>query len=138
MTYQHLALGIDLLAVAALALLWLRLVHRSGTSASEESGTDEPPPDSALARATAAVGWAEGSRRDWDQHVRPLLAREITDVARSHTRPAGTSPQQAARSLLGARLWSLVDPAQPFTTDLDRPGPGRSELAAVLDELERL
>lgn len=91
--------------------------------------------DSVLEHALVLVAWAEGSRQDWDRHVRPVLAREFED--RVGTRRSGAeSVRQTGEFLFGPDLWPLVDPAARFTERLGADGPGRTSLERILDRLE--
>ncbi|WP_051399962.1 hypothetical protein [Haloechinothrix halophila] len=90
--------------------------------------------DSTLAHAQATVSWASGTRRDWDRHVRPVLARQLEEAL--GPRRGDESRHAAGEMLLGPLLWPLVDPHGAFTTRLDGPGPGRDALATILDRLE--
>jgi hypothetical protein len=121
--------------VAAVAIIAWRAAIAAGNRWSTVDNADPPPADSSVDRAKATIGWAEGTRADWDRHVRPVLARELTEVLRARRVPGETPIGQR---VLGAELWPLVDPSHPFTADLARPGPGRDGLARILDQLERL
>jgi hypothetical protein len=121
--------AVDLLAVIAILVWRLLFGTRTRSTVDEEP---QPEPDPSVDRARAIVGWAQGSRLDWDRHVRPVLARELSELLSARRGPA------ANESLLGADVWPWVDPHAPFSTDLDQPGPGRDGLAQVLDRLERL
>lgn len=130
---MHWLTAADVVAIVALLAWRLSLIPRRP----EESTVDDAPapaPDTSIDRARATVDWADGSRADWDRHVRPLLAREVAELLRARRDPV--APQGGR--LLGPDLWPLVDPAQPFTAEPDRPGPGRDGLARILDQLERL
>ncbi|GAA5103159.1 hypothetical protein [Haloechinothrix salitolerans] len=115
------------------AALWLasRAVPRIVPA---EPAVDAADLDSTLAHAQVTVSWASGTRRDWDRHVRPVLARQLDEVL--GPRRGDDSRRAAGELLFGPRLWPLVDPHDAFTTRLDAPGPGRDALAAILDRLE--
>lgn len=84
-------------------------------------------------RTETLIGWSEGSRVDWDQHLRPLLARELRKGV-AH----GTDAETGFR-LLGPDLWPWVDPsALTPTADANQPGPGREVLGRILDRLDSL
>ena len=128
-------LALDILAVIALFAwrAWLSARHRNTSKVDDQP---EAKPDSSMERATAMAGWAEGSRADWDRHVRPMLARELTELLRSKR----DTPEAAAvgERMFGADLWPWVDPNQPFRDHPEQPGPGRAGLTRILDRLERL
>jgi len=82
-------------------------------------------------RTEALISWADGSRADWDQHLRPLLVREL--------RKSATHGDDAATGLMvfGPQLWPWVDPSTVASAaDAARPGPGRAVLGAILDRLD--
>jgi hypothetical protein len=129
---------IELQAVALLVAVRIGLAVRNRPA---ESTVDIPDPlpikDSSVDRAKAMAGWADGSRVDWDRHVRPALARELTETLRARRDP-GPLDESAGERMLGTELWPWVDPTRPFTAEPDRPGPGRAGLTRILDRLERL
>jgi hypothetical protein len=87
-----------------------------------------------LTRTAAFVAWADGTRGDWDRHVRPVLARSFaTAVAR---RGAQSDSAALGRAMFGEDMWPWVDPAAASWERRDEPGPGRAVLAAVLDRME--
>ncbi|MGH3951976.1 MAG: hypothetical protein ACRDSE_23140 [Pseudonocardiaceae bacterium] len=132
---------VEFAAVGVLLAVTLRLSPRRGPrGARRRAGRDlstagEAELDSAIAHAETTANWAAGSRRDWDRHIRPLLAREF-DALIGGRRSGSSLPRETGEWLFGAELWPLVDPAARFTDHLDRPGPGRRSLAAILDRLE--
>jgi hypothetical protein len=128
---------VNVVAIVALFAWRLSLIPRR-PDASTVDDEPAPPPDTSMDRARATLDWADGSRADWDRHVRPLLAREVAELLRARRDPALPQPAHPGGRLLGPDLWPLVDPAQPFTAEPDRPGPGRDGLARILDRLERL
>jgi len=127
----------DLVAIVALLAWRLSLIPRRPDESTVDDGPT-PVPDTSMDRARATLDWADGSRADWDRHVRPLLAREVAELLRTRRDPVTPRPAHPGGRLLGPDLWPLVDPAQPFTAEPDRPGPGRDGLARILDRLERL
>lgn len=126
----------EILAIVLIVVARLRMSTRA------QSTVDEPEPapedDPAVLRARATIAWAEGTRMDWDRHVRPVLARELGELFRSRRDPESMPANEIGQRMLGGELWALVDPRHPFTTELDQPGPGRAGLTAILDRLERL
>ncbi|MGW4097988.1 hypothetical protein [Mycobacterium sp. NPDC004974] len=81
---------------------------------------------------------ADSTRREWDRHLRPRLAREFS-AATGH-RQTGDPAAFAAtgRMLFGPQLWQWVDPNNVSAERADEPGPGREVLAEILQRLERL
>lgn len=123
------------LAVLVLIGATLWLVSRALPHPAQPTpAADAAELDSTLAHAQVTVSWASGTRRDWDRHVRPVLARQLDDVL--GPRRGDDSRRAAGELLFGPVLWPLVDPHDAFTTRLDSPGPGRGALAAILDRLE--
>src|SRR5947209_20505215 len=107
----HLSIVVVLTALS-LAVLWvsahLTVYIRQSTV---DPLPDEPPADSSLKHATALVAWAQGTARDWDRHVRPILGGYLNSVL-------GHDGRRTGELLFGARLWPLVDPNRQL------PGPG--------------
>lgn len=128
----------DVLAIAALfaGVMWLSAqVSPERPRKSRRATVIGGEPDSTVANAEVTVSWAAGTRADWDRHVRPVLAREFDNVVGGR-RSASGSQDETGKLLFGPELWPLVDPADRFTQRLDRPGPGRDALGAILEKLE--
>lgn len=129
--------AISVFAVISLTMarLGLRSPKPAGRSTVDDMVDDtvDVVRDSALDRANATLAWVDGSRADWDRHVRPLFAGHLEAVLGGPTTGRATG-----ELLFGAELWRLVDPAQPFTEHLDRPGPGRRAVDEILIRLEEL
>lgn len=127
---------VDVLAIAALVAAAMWIAGQAGSGRRRKAGELGPvAADSALSSAKVTVGWAAGTRADWDRHVRPVLAREFDDIVGG--RRSGAGDRQATGLLMfGPELWRLVDPADRFTTGLERPGPGRAALNRILEKLE--
>jgi hypothetical protein len=81
-------------------------------------------------RATALLLYADGSRADWDKHIRPMLAREFQRYCGGPAAAAGHGP-----ALLGPQLWPWVDPDATDVTAHDRPGPGAATLTAIIERM---
>ncbi len=125
-------------ALMLLALRWL-LVQRARTM-------PEPTPADAaaeslrrwLSRTETLVSRADSTRRDWDRHLRPMLARQY-ELATGQKQNRNRSTFDATgRMLFGAELWQWVDPQNVARTDAGGPGPGRAALAEILERLERI
>jgi hypothetical protein len=82
-------------------------------------------------RYLAVAAWADGTPRNWDHSVRPVLA-ELVELTMAARVPPGADPRAAARALLGPELWALVDPDRPSP---DTSSPSRDSLERVLDRL---
>ena len=125
-------------AIVLLALRWL-LVREAELDAGSEGAND--PAESLrrwLSRTETLVSRSESTRRDWDRHLRPMLARqfELATGQRQARNPA--SFQATGQMLFGAELWRWVDPQNVSRTGGDEPGPGRAALAEILQRMERV
>lgn len=91
------------------------------------------------ARTEMMVGWADGSRGDWDRHLRPLLAREFSMATGHRVAKDARAHDASGRMLFGSELWPWVDPAAvaPYR-DREQPAPGRAALDEILQRLEKL
>ena len=90
-----------------------------------------------LTRTESLISWADGTRGDWDHHLRPLLAREFQQSTgqRKGVDPAATT---AAGRVFFGDLWQWVDPDDVRRSDRTEPGPGRDVLDRILQRLELL
>ncbi|EID81948.1 MULTISPECIES: hypothetical protein [Rhodococcus] len=90
-----------------------------------------------MARTESLISWADGTRGDWDHHLRPLLAREFQQSTgqRQGPDPADTA---AAGEVFFGDLWQWVDPECVRRSDRAAPGPGRDVLDRILQRLEQL
>lgn len=130
----------EVLAIAVIfaAVMWLSSHVVGGARRvrhAEQPAATGVEPDSTLTQAASTVGWAEGTRSDWDRHVRPVLAREFDNIVGAR-RSGSRSRRETGQLMFGPRLWPLVDPAGGFTSGLGAPGPGRSALSEILERLE--
>lgn len=131
-----LALPVPGLAIAGLVLLIsTRLVGPRDSS-------PEHPVDADAVEALrqwrsqteAAITWADGTRGDWDRHLRPRLAREFM-LATGHK--ARDSQHDTGKMVFGDDLWPWVDASNVARADRDAPGPGRAALEEILRRLEQ-
>jgi hypothetical protein len=83
----------------------------------------------------AAIAWADGTRGDWDRHLRPRLAREFM-LATGHK--ARDSQHDTGRMVFGDDLWPWVDASNVAWADREQPGPGRAALEEILRRLEQV
>lgn len=112
----------------------------------------DPPPSDAVpddagdslqhwvSRTEALIGWSETTRSDWDQRVRPVLARQFEMATKANQRRT-TDPaefQATGKMLFGADLWPWVDPDNVVRGVVSRRGPGRQTLERILQCLERV
>jgi hypothetical protein len=91
-----------------------------------------------LSRTETLISRAEATRRDWDRHLRPMLARQF-ELATGHRQAKDRAAFQATGQMLfGAELWAWVDPQNVSRTGADEPGPGRAALDEILQRLEQV
>ncbi|MGW0179930.1 hypothetical protein [Nocardia sp. NPDC003345] len=90
------------------------------------------------ARAEMLVDRADGSRADWDRHLRPLLAKEFQLSAGLRVSKNRRALENAGVHLFGAELWRWVDPADSELRDQNTPAPGRAALDEILSRLQRM
>ncbi|MBB5912218.1 hypothetical protein BJY24_001085 [Nocardia transvalensis] len=134
-----------LLPAAGAGILTLTVValgrFRPGPLANgSDPAADPPEPDRFLrwrARATVLLEYADGSRAEWDRHVRPILAREF-QLAVGHRETGGGAAPEIGRDFFGARLWPWVDPGAVAPAGTTEPGPGGGVFLEILERLERL
>jgi hypothetical protein len=125
-------------AGALLAMRWY-LVRES-----DIDGEDQRADDAAeslrrwRSRTETLIGQSEATRRDWDRHLRPTLARQF-EMATGQKRSKDRAAYNATGQLLfGAELWAWVDPENVARDKVAEPGPGRDALDQILQRLERV
>jgi len=125
-------------AIVLLALRWL-LVREAELDAGSEGAND--PAESLrrwLSRTETLVSRSESTRRDWDRHLRPMLARQF-ELATGQRRARNAAAFHATGQMLfGEELWTWVDPQNVSRTGGEEPGPGRAALADILQRMERV
>ncbi|WP_327143392.1 hypothetical protein [Nocardia sp. NBC_01327] len=90
------------------------------------------------ARAQMLADRAEGTRADWDRHLRPLLAKEFESNS-GHRMAKNRRAHEAAGQLqFGPELWRWVDPANSALRDQTNPAPGRPALDEILRRLQNM
>lgn len=89
-----------------------------------------------LSRTETLVSRAESTRRDWDRHMRPMLARQFEMATGQRQAKDRMAFEATGRMLFGAQLWAWVDPQNIARTDGNEPGPGRDALSEILRCLE--
>ncbi|MDT5014520.1 MAG: hypothetical protein QOD39_680, partial [Mycobacterium sp.] len=91
-----------------------------------------------LSRTETLISRAESTRRDWDRHLRPMLARQF-EMATGQRQAKDHAAFHATGSMLfGAELWAWVDPQNVSRTGGNEPGPGRDALDQILRRLEQV
>ena len=127
--------------MAALVLLTLRLylVREPGSDAGGELGND--PAESLrrwLSRTEMLISRSESTRRDWDRHLRPMLARQFEMATGQRQAKDRVAFHATGSMLFGADLWAWVDPQNVSRTGGSEPGPGREALDEILRRLEQI
>ena len=91
-----------------------------------------------LSRTETLVSRSDSTRRDWDRHLRPMLARQF-ELATGQRQARNHAAFHATGTMLfGAELWAWVDPQNVSRTGEDEPGPGRDALDEILRRLEQV
>ena len=127
--------------MVGLVLLTLRwfLVHEHQPPAGDAPAND--PAEALhrwLSRTGTLISRSEASRRDWDRHLRPMLARQFEMATGQKQSKDRAAFQATGHVLFGAELWSWVDPQNVSRTGGDEPGPGREALDEILQRLEQV
>jgi hypothetical protein len=91
-----------------------------------------------LSRTETLISRAESGRRDWDRHLRPMLARQFEMATGQRKAKDPTAFQATGQMLFGAQLWAWVDPQNVSRTPESEPGPGRAALDEILQRLEQV
>lgn len=91
-----------------------------------------------LSRTETLISRSESTRRDWDRHLRPMLARQF-ELATGQRRAKDLTAFHATGTMLfGVELWAWVDPQNVSRTGDSEPGPGRQALDEILRRLEQV
>ena len=126
--------------MVALVLLALRLylVREPGP---EDGGLNNDAAESLrrwLSRTETLVSRADSTRKDWDRHLRPMLARQFELATGQRQTRNHASFHATGAMLFGAELWEWVDPQNVSRTGDNEPGPGREALDEILRRLEQV
>jgi hypothetical protein len=110
-----------------------------------ELEADGPPVNDAaeslrrwLSRTETLISRAESGRRDWDRHLRPMLARQFAMATGQRRTKDPEAFHATGQMLFGAELWIWVDPQNVSRTPENEPGPGREALDEILRRLEQV
>ncbi|WP_067858528.1 hypothetical protein [Nocardia shimofusensis] len=128
-------------AVALVALLWSLRERRAPPSDNRSEEIDNGPVEMLRrwqARAEMLAARADGTRADWDRHLRPLLAKEFELSAGTRVAKNRRAMEAAGLHLFGPDLWRWVDPADSEVRDQSTPAPGRAALDEILGRLQRM
>lgn len=90
------------------------------------------------ARAEMLADRADGSRADWDRHLRPLLAKEFELSSGHRIAKDRRATEAAGRLQFGPELWRWVDPADSQLRDDNSRAPGRAALDEILRRLQEM
>lgn len=128
----------------AMALGWLvwSLLDRSGAGEEAEIDEMENGPAEMLqrwhARAQMLADRADGTRAEWDRHLRPLLAKEFELSTGQRVAKNRKAVEAAGIHQFGPELWRWVDPANSSLRDQTSRAPGRAALDEILSRLQRM
>ena len=127
-------------AAALVLLAGRRLLDRESTTEKPEELADGPAESLRrwIVRTETMIRWADSSRRDWDRHLRPRLAREFMLATNQRADRDPAAMQATGRMVFGDELWQWVDPSNVAQTGGREPGPGRGALSEILERLERV
>ncbi|AYF73228.1 hypothetical protein D7D52_04405 [Nocardia yunnanensis] len=126
----------------ALGLLVWSLVERArraGPPEPEDNEIDNGPTEMLRrwqARAQMLADRSEGSRADWDRHLRPLLAKEFELTSGHRMAKNRRALEIAGQHQFGPELWRWVDPANSALRDQANRAPGREALDEILRRLQ--
>ncbi|SEH52751.1 hypothetical protein SAMN04489835_0983 [Mycolicibacterium rutilum] len=126
------------LAVTLLGLRWYLTRETEPSDAATYSDDAAESLERWLARTETLISRAESTRRDWDRHLRPMLARQF-ELSTGQRRTKDRHAYHATGCMLfGDRLWEWVNPENVARSGVDQPGPGRAVLDDILRRLERV
>ncbi|MFD6393233.1 hypothetical protein ACWF9G_10170 [Nocardia sp. NPDC055029] len=90
------------------------------------------------ARAEMLTARADGTRADWDRHLRPLLAKEFELSTGLRVAKNRRATEAAGQLQFGPELWRWVDPANSALRDQTGRAPGREALDEILRRLQTM
>ncbi|WP_431967198.1 hypothetical protein [Nocardia sp. bgisy134] len=128
-------------ALALFQLIWT-LRERENAERDDHADDIENGPLEMLnrwqARAQMLADRADGSRADWDRHLRPLLAKEFELSTGMRVAKNRRATETAGILQFGPELWRWVDPANSALRDQTTRAPGRAALDEILRRLQRM
>jgi hypothetical protein len=127
-------------AMVALVLLALRLYLVRETTQDDDAVANDAAESLRrwLSRTETLINRSDSTRRDWDRHLRPMLARQF-ELATGQRQARNHAAFHATGTMLfGAELWAWVDPQNVSRTGDAEPGPGRGALDEILRRLEQV
>ena len=126
------------MAVIVLLAVRRRLADRGSRVAGPAVNDAEESLRDWIVRTEALIQWSDTTRGDWDQHLRPTLAREFFMATGPQQARDPAAMQATGRMVFGDGLWQWVDPHDVRRSCRGEPGPGRATLDEILHRLERL
>ena len=140
MAEHRYVLWISGVAAAVVLVAGRRLLDRDLAAEQPESLADGPAESMKrwISKTETMIRWADSSRRDWDHHLRPRLAREFMLATGQRVGKDATELQASGRMMFGDELWQWVDPSNVAQTGGQEPGPGRGALSEILERLQRI
>ncbi|MUL63918.1 hypothetical protein BOO86_05525 [Mycobacterium sp. CBMA 234] len=126
------------MAVIVLLAVRRRLAARGPLSVEPTVNEAEESLRDWIVRTQTLIQWSETTRGDWDQHLRPTLAREFFMATGPQQARDPAAMQVTGRMVFGDQLWQWVDPHNVLRSARGEPGPGRATLDDILHRLERL
>jgi hypothetical protein len=91
-----------------------------------------------VSRTETLISRAETGRRDWDRHLRPMLARQFEMATGQRQAKDRAAFEATGQMLFGSELWAWVDPQNVSRTPGAQAGPGREALDEILRRLEQV
>lgn len=132
--------GVSLMMLVALTVLVIAVTPRPSRSnaRSPRPRPTRPAEPPSLREVAALLTWATVSARHFDQATRPMLQAVTAHCLRERTGVSLYDQPDRARTLLGSRVWALVDPGRAASQDSTAPGPDLGLIDDLLNRLERL
>lgn len=127
-------------AALVVLLLALRRLVGSGNQADQGESDSADLGESLrhwLTGTETLIHWSESTRRDWDRHLRPILARRFEMTTGQRRAKNADEFEATGKMMFGADLWCWVDPTDVAQTGGREPGPGRATLEEILARLEQ-
>lgn len=137
---RQLVLSVSGAGVVLTLLIWRWYLVRETETAVPSSRSDEAAEVLARwrSRTELLVERADSTRREWDRHLRPMLARQF-EMSTGQRRAKDRNAYHATGEMLfGGELWRWVNPENVAAGAADEPGPGRNTLDEILRRLEQV
>ncbi|WP_406269460.1 hypothetical protein OH799_26665 [Nocardia sp. NBC_00881] len=122
-------------------LVWSLLDLSDARTGREIDGMENGPAEMLHrwhAKAEMLADRADGTRADWDRHLRPLLAKEFELSSGQRVAKNRRAIEAAGIHQFGPELWRWVDPADSALRDQAGRAPGRAALDEILSRLQRM